>query len=236
PLPPPPDTSQAPPPGEEVRSTSSPYQPRYSPDGEKIAFSSNRSGSLEIWVCDSTGKNPVRLTSIGYATAPQWSPDGAFISFEGRTQGRVGVYVVGAGGGPARRLSTGPANDYEPVWSPDGNWIFVSSDRSGERQLWKMPATANSASDEAVQITADGCDYPLASLDGRTVYYIRRQGSRYSVCSVAGSGGEEKELVHSVYRSNAAIVEEGIYFSPPRDPALRTSIELFRFDTAETER
>ncbi|MGH7453593.1 MAG: adenylate/guanylate cyclase domain-containing protein, partial [bacterium] len=61
-----------------ISSTQENHFPHYSPDGNKIAFASNRSGSLEIWVCDSDGQNPVQLTFFGsgVTAAPRWSPDG----------------------------------------------------------------------------------------------------------------------------------------------------------------
>ena len=54
------------------------HTPQYSPDGKRIAFASDRSGSHEIWVCGGDGSHPVKLTSFGgpYLSSPSWSPDG----------------------------------------------------------------------------------------------------------------------------------------------------------------
>ena len=61
-----------------LNSTREDLWPEYSPDGKQIALVSSRSGQVEIWVCDSTGGDPVQLTRNkgGLGEAPRWSPDG----------------------------------------------------------------------------------------------------------------------------------------------------------------
>ena len=116
--------------------------PEFSPDDSKIAFTSGRSGSVEIWVCDSDGSNAIKLTSFGgpIARGPHWSPDGKRIVFGARVEGTPDLYVINASGGTPQRLTTNPAWDEEGSWSRDGQWIYFSSNRSGEYELWKVPA------------------------------------------------------------------------------------------------
>ena len=96
--------------------------PQYSPDGNSIVFMSNRSGSYEIWVCDSEGKNVRQLTSFGGATitgSPRWSPDGRQIAFDSGEEDRPNVFVVSLKGGSPRCLTEKTADAFLPNWSQE---------------------------------------------------------------------------------------------------------------------
>ncbi len=81
--------------------------PSFSPDGSKIAFSANRSGAVEVWVCDADGSNAVQLTSYGVRATgmPRWSPDGKLLAFDSRAGGESNIYVIDPNVGVARKLS-----------------------------------------------------------------------------------------------------------------------------------
>jgi Tol biopolymer transport system component len=106
--------------------------PAFSPDGHKLAFVSERSGTREVWVSHADGSNPSQLTWLGgpIAGRPSWSPDGQHLAFHA-----TGINVMPAHGGPARRL----CDDGEtPTWSADGQWIYFIRNR-GRFTLWKVP-------------------------------------------------------------------------------------------------
>ena len=134
-----------------IASTRTDWFPQISPDGDRIAFESDRSGSLEVWVCDRDGRRPVQLTSFVdvNAGAPCWSPDGRWIAFDAAPDGNPDIYVISADGGSPRRLTTEGSGDIVPSWSRDRQWIYFSSTRTGISQVWKAPA----AGGEAVQVT-----------------------------------------------------------------------------------
>jgi Tol biopolymer transport system component len=111
------------------RLTSNPgddVQPRWSPDGTQIVFSSLRDGlaAREIFVMNSDGSNIRRLTSLGRATGlPDWSPDGARITFHAaRGDGNFDIHVMDSDGTDLSRLTTTGSN-LQPRWSPDGQQI-----------------------------------------------------------------------------------------------------------------
>jgi Tol biopolymer transport system component len=85
-----------------IASTQNEDSPQFSPDGKRIAFSSDRSGSWEIWASASDGQNPIRLTNFGgsHAGTPRWSPDGKQIAF-GIVE--IEIYEPVAGGEIRRR-------------------------------------------------------------------------------------------------------------------------------------
>src|SRR5436190_18976460 len=104
--------------------------PDYSPDGARLAFYSNRSGSVQIWTANADGSQPVQLTSmdpLATTGTPRWSPDGREIAFDSNTGGSYQIYVVGSTGGRPRALTSGPANCFAAFWSRDGRWIYFGS-------------------------------------------------------------------------------------------------------------
>jgi Tol biopolymer transport system component/DNA-binding winged helix-turn-helix (wHTH) protein len=145
--------------------------PHLRPDGERIAFISNRSGPPEVWVVGRDGSSPTRLTDFGGASveAPRWSPSGDRIVFQARPETSANLYVVGPQGGPPRPLTTDGADNVAPRWSRDGAWIYFGSNRDGSWQLWKMPV----AGGEAVRVTDAGGYTGEESTDGADVLYTK---------------------------------------------------------------
>jgi Tol biopolymer transport system component/DNA-binding winged helix-turn-helix (wHTH) protein len=103
--------------------------PAMSPQGDAIAFVSNRSGAFEIYVRGlSGGAREVPLTSDGAENMqPAWSPDGRFIAYHANNRG--GIWVVPARGGTPRQVS---ATGARPAWSPDGTRIAYQTDEFGD--------------------------------------------------------------------------------------------------------
>jgi Tol biopolymer transport system component len=203
-----------------IASTRIDHEARYSPDGKRITFSSNRSGSWEIWVSNSDGSNVAQLTSFGgsyYTTGPRWSPNGQDIYFNSNVDGKLSPYVIRAEGGQATHF----IEDVDG-WSRDGKWIYFDSKRSGENQLWKRPVDGGG---NAVQVTRKGNDGDaVEATDGKFVYYLKGGGA----WRVPIQGGEETQVLESVFNNNFAVVDQGIYFIPSSE---RPSIQFLSFAT-----
>ena len=110
-----------------------------SPDGERIAWTSDRSGHQEVWVCNADGSEQQQLTSLETKSgAPTWSPDGKWVVFDTRVNGSSDLYLIDSRGGPARPLLAGPEEDFQPTWSADGRTLYFSSLRGGAVGIWRV--------------------------------------------------------------------------------------------------
>jgi len=185
---------------------------RISPDGSRIAFASGASGSLEIWVCNTDGTKPMKLTDMkaGSTGSPNWSPDGKNIAFDSTKSGNLDIYVVSAEGEPVRRITTEPTEEGVPRWSRDGRWIYFGSNRSGSYQIWKMPSEGG----KAIQVTKEGGLVSRESADGQFVYYYGYYNfERKGVWRMPVSGGPETLVLdRQIYAHNWDLTNRGIYF------------------------
>jgi len=115
--------------------------PKFSPDGKKIVFLSDRDFQPEIYVMDADGSNQKRLTnSTSFDLDPVWSPDGKKIAFISNRLGPFDLFVMNADGTGKLALTQSPSIDIAPVWSPDGSKILFSSNRSGYYDLYTIDA------------------------------------------------------------------------------------------------
>jgi Tol biopolymer transport system component len=201
-------------------STEDDHNPQFSPDGERVAFTSLRSGQPEIWVVDRQGRHPLKLTSLGKegtAACPRWSPDGKWIAFDFIAKNNVDIYVISASGGTPKPVTTSPAIDSLASWSRDGRFIYFGSRRDGQVQVWKVPARGEEPGN-ARQVTRGGGFRAIESPDGRHVYFTKRRSGtldpQNALWRTPVDGGEEEVVVEGFRSShgNWDLTAEGIYF------------------------
>jgi PKD repeat protein len=148
------------------------FLPDWSPDGTKIAFSSNRDGPNRIYLMNVDGSAVVRLeTGTDVATAPSWSPDGTRLAFNcARVLGPpVHVCVIGADGSGFARLTGDETSDRDPAWSPDGRTIVFSTSRYGGQDLAVMNPDGSGVTRVTQGVAASAPDW---SSDGRRIAFV----------------------------------------------------------------
>jgi Tol biopolymer transport system component len=210
-----------------IASTRSDVDPRISPDGRKIAFTSNRAGAYEVWVCERDGANPHPVTSLNtFAGSPAWSPDGKTLAFDASVNGPTMVWLVNAEGGSTRRLMNPPAPGYIPNWSADGEWMYYVGKGL---QIWKTKVSGG----PAVQVTHQGGFEGFETFDGRYFYFVRAVTAT-GIWRLPVAGGEEEllpELASVQPFRSWDMAKDGIYYveSSPK-PVLK----LFRFRDRKT--
>jgi Tol biopolymer transport system component len=211
---------------------------QFSPDGKRIAFASQRSGTPEIWLADRDGGRLQQLTSLDAAelVVGGWSPDGARIVFDATVAGNSDVYVVGADGGHARRLTSEPSIDGLSSWSAD-DWIYFSSTRAGAvPDVWRIAPAGGAAE----RMTRNGGFGPQTSSDGVYLFYLDRYPQRSAITTTARLmrltlAGAQEELVLERVRPFAwSATDTGIVFvSGERD---FDALDVYRFSDQRVTR
>ncbi|PYQ62507.1 MAG: hypothetical protein DMF53_12825, partial [Acidobacteria bacterium] len=176
--------------GESVRRlTDFGYNPAWSPDGREIVAATEgvpdprvRSTTSQIWrIVVNTGERhlvPIR----GDAVQPSWSPSGSRIAYWGLSKPgshRV-IWTVPAHGGPAVQVTDDDHLNWNPVWSPDGRYLWFGSDRGGSMNLWRAPISEETG---VLQGNPEPATTPAAwssllsfSRDGRRAIYATSYG------------------------------------------------------------
>jgi Tol biopolymer transport system component len=122
-----------------LQDSASNIQPALSPDRTRIAFSSNRSGSFDLYIMDADGQNLRRLTTEpGNEGEPAWTPDGIQIVYTATTGTTAQITIVPAEGGASRRLTSTSSGNHSPSISPDGRNIAFISARDGNQEVYAM--------------------------------------------------------------------------------------------------
>ncbi len=221
--------------------------PSISPEGDQIAFASNRTGFYEIWIGDSSGQQVSQRTRFQgpFTGTPRWSPDGSMLAFDSRPEGHADVYVMPSAGGQPRRLTDTAADELAASWSRDGAWIYFASSQGGSWNVWKTRANGEGA---PLQVTSDGGFAAQESTDGHSLFFTRPDEPGLWKMPIDG-GTSTKILNHPLIEDwgHWQVRPDGIYYIQRRpilqiihfNPSLGTSsavvslaAEIPRYDAA----
>ncbi|MHB1273048.1 MAG: Tol-Pal system beta propeller repeat protein TolB [Rhodanobacter sp.] len=230
-----------------ARSKESLLTPRWSPDGKKIAYVSFESGNSAIYVQDITtgSRQLVEAHAKGINGAPAWSPDGTKLAVALSYVGNLELFVLDLATHKETRLTHNLAIDTEPVWAPDGQSIYFTSDRSGQAQIYQIPATGG----EAQRISFQGQTNLDAAIsyDGKQIAMVQGNGNVYRIAIMDRSLGDQVRFISPgpldespsfapnasmlLYASNAG--PRGVLYAVSADGLVRQRLVLSDGDVRE---
>jgi len=190
-------------------------QPRFSPDGKEIAFTSDRGGGNNLWRMPANGGDPVAISNEDFRLLnnPAWTPDGQYVigrkHFTGeRSLGAGELWMYHRSGGAGLQL-TRQKNDQqdlgEPAVSPDGRWVYFSEDvtpgpyfqynKNPHDVIYAIKRLDRETGEiETVVATPGGAVRPQPSPDGASLAFVKRVRDRSVLHVVDLESGDVRPL------------------------------------------
>lgn len=192
-------------------------QPRFSPDGRRIAFVSDRGGGDNIWIMnvDGSDKRPLTKEDFRLLNQPSWSPDGRFIVAKkhfttGRSLGTGEVWLYHVSGGGGVPLVKRPNEQYqkelgEPIYSPDGKAIYFTRNvtpggvfeyaQNSNTDLFDIERYDLNTGEVSTAVSGVGGSVrPTPSPDGKKIAFVRRERARSKLYVKDLVSGEERKI------------------------------------------
>lgn len=183
------------------------YQPRWSPDGQRIAFAAVRDRQQQVFTMKADGSDVVELTRGSQNSEPAWSPDGRLIAFRSERDGNPNIYLMNADGSEQRALTMDPQAETSPAWSPDGKQLLFTSLVSGHTEIHVMNADGSGVR----QLTQTATGHSRAAFwspDGKQIAFGTNRDGNDEIYLMAADGSGARNV------SNHAASEFPVGWSP----------------------
>ena len=192
------------------------FSPRWSADGKRLAFLSDRLGNVEVFVGPADGSDARRATNTSVAESSlTWSPDGERLAYlSPDKEGRTHVFLVEIRTLTPNRLTFGGVAETDLTWSPDGRWIaFVALDEAGEPVgiFLRNPDGVN-----RIRVTNAPDRSPTWSPDSESLAFVSERDGNREIYVVDVSQAEEA-VGESVRLTVNAASDYGPAWSPDGD-------------------
>ncbi|MGC1549680.1 MAG: Tol-Pal system beta propeller repeat protein TolB [Rhodanobacter sp.] len=193
--------------------------PKWSPDGNKIAYVSFEGGNSAVYIQDITtgARQLVSGRPKGINSAPAWSPDGSKLALSLSYTGNPEIYTMDLGSRQETRLTKSLSINTEPVWSPDGQSIYFTSDRSGRPQIYQMSSSGGTPT----RISFQGQNNLAAAIsyDGQQIAMVQGNGNVYRIAIMDRSLGGQIRFI------SPGPLDEAPSFAPNASMLLYASTE-----------
>jgi len=175
--------------------------PSWSPDGNKIVYTSFGRGSTDMYVVARDGSSRQKLdTGVALNSSPTYSPDGSKIAFVGSQKGNTDIWVIDADGKNPKRMTSDSTIESTPAWSTNGREISFTSSRSGTPQIYVMDAEGTNV--RRISFDGEWNDDAVWSPDGEMIAYTSGVKGFYQIrimnvatqktWIIAGNGSNEQ--------------------------------------------
>jgi Tol biopolymer transport system component len=214
--------------------------PRFSPDGRRIAFCSARSvGATEIWMSNRDG-SAVRQVTRGpgqWQCSPSWAPDGRRLAVESLgADGQWSIWLTGVDGGVARQMTTEPGDHRAPSWSHDGQWLYYSSAQGDGRDIWRVHVVTAARE----RLTRGGSGLTAMEAPNERAILYQPQTTAHAqdaadapVFAQPFDGGAPRQVIDCVRGTAFASVRDAIYYIPCQSGS---DVSVYRLNPVTGER
>jgi TolB protein len=193
--------------------------PSLSRDGQRLAYTSYKSGYPDVYVIDLGSGSRNRIAFFpGINSGPSFSPDGSRVALTLSKDGNPEIYTIPSSGGTPDRITRTRGSETSPSWSPDGSQLVFCSDDRGSPQLYISSAQGGGDWDHLM--TGDSyCTKPDWSSDGKLIAFTARVSGQFQIGVfnmgtrtaqlITTSGGEDpawtRDSRHLVYANNGRL-------------------------------
>jgi YD repeat-containing protein len=199
-----------------TNNTSNDDHPRWSPNGSKILFQSDRdnpqTGTYDVYVMNADGTGQTRLTTDAADDCNAvWSPDGSKIVFQSLRNGTYyQVYKMNADGTSQTNLSNGTAADYQPSWSPNGSKVAFASERdhAGAPSIYVMNVNGSSQTRLTFSSEIVRDEQPEWSRDAAKIAFVSTRDANKEIYVMSASGTNQLRLTNTLENDDSP------YWSP----------------------
>ena len=171
---------------------------------DKIAFSSNRDGTWNIYVMNADGSKETKITkditgkvqTLLDDISISWSPDGTKIVFDFMDRGTFDIYTADSDGNNVLTLTTNPTHDCFPAWSPNGSQIAFASNRDKNWEIYVM----NSDGTEKTRLTNNTAAdlFPCWSPDGTKIAFTSSRDGNDEIYVMNSDGSNQTRLTDNI--------------------------------------
>lgn len=202
-----------------TRNESIVLSPAWSPDGEKIVFTSYRDNNPNLYLKNlKNGKDEPLLSFPGINSAPAWSPEGRYLAVTLSKDGASEVYRYDYKSSVLRRLTYNISIDTSPSWSPNGKQIVFTSDRAGNPHIYIMDSDGSNL--RRLTTTNPYNDTPIWSPLGDKVAFVSRErGESFDIYTLDILSGRIRQLTAVGNNTHPSWSPDGLHiiFSSNRD-------------------